>query len=145
MGRASLDMSLTFMRIIISCDKTNSRLCLRAPLRSWFLFRSQLVLVSHHVSVLLVGKVESWQDGFEFVQDLVVSGHVRGQDAPAGQAEWGIVETLKRRGKANTQAEGRSHLMIPSLIRLYWSTARFRKMLLSVWKGDKCFLTGCLV
>lgn len=49
--------------------------------------------VSHHVSVLLVAKVESWQDGFEFVQDLVVPRHVRGQDAPAGRAEWGTVET----------------------------------------------------
>lgn len=103
------------------------------------------MLVSHHVSVLLVGKVKSWQDGFEFVQDLVVPGHVRGQDAPVGRAAWGIVETVKRRGKANTQAEGRAHLMIPSLIRLYWSTARFRKMLLSVWKADKRFLIACLV
>lgn len=50
--------------------------------------------VPHHVPVLLVVEVESRQDGFEFVEDLVVPRHVRGQDAPAGQAPWSVMPTF---------------------------------------------------
>lgn len=64
------------------------------PPRSWFPFKVQLLHVPHHVSVLLVVEVESRQDGFEFVEDLVVPRHVRGQDAPAGQADWSVNSDL---------------------------------------------------
>lgn len=43
--------------------------------------------LSHHVSVVLVGEVERWQNGLELVEDLVVSRHVGGQDAPAARTE----------------------------------------------------------
>lgn len=79
---------------------------LGSPLRSWFSVQTQLLHVPHHVSVLLVVEVESRQDGFEFVEDLVVPRHVRGQDAPAGQADWSLTLTFRRRGKTDNSGRG---------------------------------------
>lgn len=36
---------------------------------------------SHHVSVVLIVEVKSWQDGLELVENLVVLRHVGGQNA----------------------------------------------------------------
>lgn len=43
-----------------------------------------MVLHSHHVLVVLVGEVKGRQDGLELVEDLIVLGHVSGQDTSAG-------------------------------------------------------------
>lgn len=43
-----------------------------------------MVFHAHHVLVFLVGEVKGWQDGLELVENLVVLGHVRGQDTSAG-------------------------------------------------------------
>lgn len=77
---------------------------------------------SHHVFVVLVGKVEGRQDGLEFVENLIVFGHVSGQNTSAGRREeeeehnrlWWSVTVCVLRGSG-----GQSHLMIPSLMRLY--------------------------
>lgn len=42
---------------------------------------------SHHVFVVLVGKVKSGQDGLELVENLIVFGHVGGQNTSAGRRE----------------------------------------------------------
>ena len=38
--------------------------------------------LSYHFSVVLIAEVKHGQDGLELVQDLIVSGHVCGQDTP---------------------------------------------------------------
>lgn len=43
-----------------------------------------MILHFHHVFVVLVGEVKGRQDGLELVEDLIVLGHVRGQDTSAG-------------------------------------------------------------
>lgn len=126
-----------------AAKRQNNRARFRTSSTKLLSVQTQLLHVPHHVSVLLVVEVESRQDGFEFAEDLVVPRHVRGQDAPAGRANRSVNSDLAttRRNRQLGQ-EGWSHLMMPSLIRLYWSTARFLKMLLSVWKAEnpQCIL-----
>lgn len=43
-----------------------------------------LILCFHHVFVVLVGEVKGRQDGLELVENLIVLGHVSGQNTPAG-------------------------------------------------------------
>lgn len=146
MGRASLDMSLTFIRIIISCEKTNNRAVFTSSptkLVSTLGHGSCSSLTTSRCSLLLKSKAGRMDlNLFRISLCLVMSvARMHLRDKQSG----GVVETLRQRGEANTQAGGKSHLMIPSLIRLYWSTARFLKMLLSAWKAAECFLIGCLV
>lgn len=92
--------------------------------------------------MVLVGKVEGRQDGLEFVENLIVFGHVSGQNTSAGRREeeehnrlwWSVTVCVLR------DSGGRSHLMIPSLMRLYWSADRFRKMLLWVYETERSLL-----
>lgn len=99
MGRASLDMSLTLMRIIISCKQEHDAKSLKTTRCFFGTFckdgsyfqetrdTKQLSRWAHHVPVLLAGEVKRRQDGLELVEDLVVPRHVCGQDASAGRAE----------------------------------------------------------
>lgn len=107
----------------------------------------QLSHSAHHVPVLLAGEVKRRQDGLELAEDLVVPRHVCGQDASAGRAEWSAVLTISkmRQHARSVELVKWSHLMIPSLIRLYWSTERFLKMLLSVWKKNKTENPQCFI
>lgn len=43
-----------------------------------------LILCFHHVFVVLVGEVKGRQDGLELVENLIMLGHVSGQNTPAG-------------------------------------------------------------
>lgn len=84
MGRASLDISLTLIRIIISCTHTTLKTQILNSITLLIVFGLCLhLLSSHHFSVLLAGEVKSRQDGLELVENLVVSRHVSGQDASA--------------------------------------------------------------
>lgn len=91
---------------------------------------------SHHVFVVLVGEVKSRQDGLELVENLIVFGHVGGQNTSAGRREEEEEEREDGRlWRSGTEcvlrgSGGQTHLMIPSLMRLYSSADRFLKMLL---------------
>ena len=83
-GRASLEMSLTFTMIFISCRRTIRGENVHAVIERQKVsegFRRFKVL--YHVLVLLVAEVEHRLDGPELVEDLVVLSHVGGQDASA--------------------------------------------------------------
>lgn len=102
------------------------------------------LLSSYHISVVPVVEVKSWQDGFELVENLIVPCHVSGQNASAITTEYKPYTVVlsfpnnlrKMCMKKLRESERWSHLMIPSLIRLYWSVDIFLKMLLSVYKTE---------
>lgn len=85
----------------------------------------------HHFLVVLVGEVEHRLHDFELVEDLVVSRHVGGQNAPA---DGNIHGTVKRKRNVFIMEEEnedlmKSHLIIPPRICLYCSDVRFFRML----------------
>lgn len=86
----------------------------------------------HHFLVVLVGEVEHRLHDFELVEDLVVSRHVGGQNAPADGNIHGTVKKKKKRlhhGGRERGSELKSHLIIPPRICLYCSDVRFFRML----------------
>ena len=83
-GRASLEMSLTLIRIFMSCNYNRQGIC---PIRgAGFSADPMKVLCTvsrsstHHILVLFVGEVKHRHCRFKLVQDLVVSGHVSSQN-----------------------------------------------------------------
>lgn len=141
MGRASLDMSLTLMRIIISCGNTNNRACFRSsPSRPVSVPSPARARPSPHPGAPCCWsrKPAGWIWicwGSRCASSCPWPRCTCGARTPQRYANLPGDET-----KTDTRTEGRSHLMIPSLILLYWSTARFRKMLLSVCKAGKSSL-----
>lgn len=85
--------------------------------------------------MVLVAEVKSRQDGLELVENLIMFGHVGGQNTSAGRREEEEEREDGRLWRCGTEcvlrgSGGRTHLIIPSLMRLYSSADRFLKMLL---------------
>ena len=116
-GLASLEMSLTFIMIFISCTQKTQHgafyliITEIADLRSEMCFTWRWNRREHlyHFFVLLVGEVELRLQTSELSQDVVVSHHVGGQNASERDQYISFIYYKVKRGQEVTSP----HLIMP--------------------------------
>jgi hypothetical protein len=78
MGRASFDMSATLISTIDSCNRRSTVSTVPQPGEEE---KYAKLASTYKIRVGFVAEIKLWSDLFELCKDLVVSGHVSGQDA----------------------------------------------------------------